>query len=133
LETAAACGVRPRKAHTLLTRQWYAAALPACARLFARSWPLFWSALAYDLSAKPPPYNLPVCHVVEKEGSAMNLELSDEKRQLLLLLVSSRISELHSEIRRCQVFNASESLKQNLHDLQEVQEQLKSPVAHEVE
>jgi hypothetical protein len=66
------------------------------------------------------------------EGSAMILELGEEKRQLLLDLVSSRISELRSEIRRCQVFNASESLKQNLHVLQEVQEQLKNPVTHEV-
>lgn len=62
----------------------------------------------------------------------MILELDEQKRQQLLLLVSSRISELHSEIRRCQVFSASECLKSDLHILQEVQKQLKNPVTHAV-
>ncbi len=62
----------------------------------------------------------------------MILELDEQKRQQMLLLVSSRISELHSEIRRCQVFSASECLKNDLHTLQEIQEQLKNPVPHEV-
>ena len=62
----------------------------------------------------------------------MILEMDEEKRQLLLVLVSSRISEMHTEIRRCQVFNTSECLKHDLHLWQEIQEQLKNPVPHEV-
>ena len=63
------------------------------------------------------PYNAPVRTFFDMEGSTMILEMDEQKRQLLLLLVSSRISELHSEIRRCQVFNASECLKSDLHIL----------------
>lgn len=78
------------------------------------------------------PYNGPVRTFFKMEGSAMILELDEEKRQQLLLLVSSRISELHPEIRRCQVFSASECLKHDLQVMQEIQEQLKHPIEHEV-
>ncbi len=78
------------------------------------------------------PYNAPVRTFFDMEGSAMILEMDEEKRQLLLVLVSSRISEMHTEVRRCQVFSTSECLKHDLHLLQEIQEQLKTPLAHEV-
>ncbi len=83
------------------------------------------------LSARQP-YNTPVRTFFDMEGSTMILEMDEEKRQLLLVLVSSRISEMHTEIRRCQVFNTSECLKHDLHLWQEIQEQLKTPLAHEV-
>ena len=56
----------------------------------------------------------------------MILELDEEKRRLLVDLVSSRVSELHPEIRRCQVVDARESFKHDLKVLQELLEQLKS-------
>jgi len=57
----------------------------------------------------------------------MILELDEEKRRLLLDLVSSRVSELHPEIRRCQVVDARESFKHDLKVFQDVLEQLKNP------
>jgi len=63
----------------------------------------------------------------------MILELDQEKRRLLVDLVASRVSELHPEIRRCQVYQASESLKRDLKVLQEVLDQLKQPVEQDHE
>ncbi len=56
----------------------------------------------------------------------MILDLDEEKCRLLVDLVASRVAELHPEIRRCQVYDASESLKHDLKVLQEMLEQLKS-------
>jgi hypothetical protein len=62
----------------------------------------------------------------------MIVDIDDEKRQLLVDLVSSRVAELHPEIRRCQVYRASESLKHDLKILQEILEQLKHPTQQSV-
>lgn len=48
----------------------------------------------------------------------MILELDDQKRKLLADLLSSRISELHSEIRRCRVSDVKDDLKHDLEVLQ---------------
>jgi hypothetical protein len=62
----------------------------------------------------------------------MIVDIDDEKRRLLVDLVSSRVAELHPEIRRCQVYNASESLKHDLKVLQEILNQFKNPAENPV-
>jgi hypothetical protein len=59
----------------------------------------------------------------------MVLELDEEKVQILVELVSSRIAELHPTIRRCRVSTATEELKHDLVVLQELQQQLADAVS----
>ena len=44
----------------------------------------------------------------------MNLEISNEERDLLVTLIESRISELHPEIRRSREHEYKDELKQRL-------------------
>ncbi len=54
----------------------------------------------------------------------MILELDEEKRRLLVELVTCRISDLHPEIRRCRVSDVKDSLKHDMEVLQATLEQL---------
>jgi len=60
----------------------------------------------------------------------MMLEIDQEKRQLLMDLVVSRISELHPTIRRCRVSSTTDELKHDLEVLVELRQQLSEPIAH---
>jgi len=54
----------------------------------------------------------------------MVLDIDDEKLQLLVDLVASRISELHPTIRRCRVSTVTDELKHDLEVMQELLKQL---------
>jgi hypothetical protein len=58
----------------------------------------------------------------------MRLDIDEEKRQLLVDLVSSRIAELHPTIRRCRVSTVTEELKHDLEVLEDLRRELAEPV-----
>jgi hypothetical protein len=62
----------------------------------------------------------------------MLVDLDDEKRQLLIELVRSRIAELHPTIRRCRVSSVTDSLKHDLEVMEETLKQLTGPQPHSV-
>jgi hypothetical protein len=59
----------------------------------------------------------------------MHLDIDEEKRCLLVDLVSSRIAELHPTIRRCRVSTVTDELKHDLEVLEELRRELAEPVA----
>ena len=58
----------------------------------------------------------------------MILDIDDEKLQLLVDLVASRISELHPTIRRCRVSAVTDELKHDLKVMEELHKQLTEKV-----
>ncbi len=58
----------------------------------------------------------------------MIVEIDEEKAQLLIDLVASRISELHPTIRRCRVSTATDELKHDLVVMEQLHKQLTESV-----
>ena len=59
----------------------------------------------------------------------MVLDIDEQKCQLLVDLVASRISELHPTIRHCRISTVHDELKHDLEVLQELHKQLTESMA----